>query len=90
MAMVCQKAIVSGKVQGVFYRKSCQTQAYRFSVAGYAKNLPNGDVEVLAIGEATKVEELILWLSKGPPGSRVDQVQVTELEMQTKTEFLVL
>ena len=90
MAMVCQKAIVSGKVQGVFYRKSCQTQAQRLAIAGYAKNLPNGDVEVLAIGESTKVEELILWLSKGPPGCRVDHVQVVDSEIQTKTGFAVL
>jgi acylphosphatase len=78
--MVCKRCLVSGKVQGVFYRASTAEQAKRLGLAGYAKNLPDGRVEVLACGEQSKVEELIAWLRQGPPSAKVSGVEVQDAD----------
>ena len=67
-------AIVSGRVQGVWFRGSTQSEAHRLKVFGYAKNLPDGTVEVLMQGKDTDVEELLAWLHHGPETARVDHV----------------
>ena len=68
--------IISARVQGVFYRASCQEVAESYSLKGYVKNLPTGQVEVLAQGEKEKIEKLIEWCKKGPPGARVSDVRI--------------
>ena len=68
--------IISGKVQGVFYRASCQEAAQGLGLTGWVKNLPAGEVEVLAQGEKEKIEKLIEWCKKGPAGARVSSVEV--------------
>ena len=65
---------MSGRVQGVFYRASTRDEARVLGVTGYARNLPDGCVEVLACGEAAAVERLCAWLWRGSPASRVDSV----------------
>jgi acylphosphatase len=57
---------VSGKVQGVFYRASTREQALALGLTGYARNLPDGAVEVLACGDARAIEALERWLWQGP------------------------
>jgi len=74
--VLCRRYIVSGKVQGVFFRASTAREATRLKLAGWAKNLPNGDVEVLALGESDAVANLEQWLASGPPMARVDSVGV--------------
>ncbi|ODS36381.1 acylphosphatase [Candidatus Altiarchaeales archaeon WOR_SM1_SCG] len=69
--------IISGKVQGVFYRASTRDKAIRIGVSGWVKNLPGGKVEAVFQGEKHKVEQMIEWCRKGPPGARVDDVSVT-------------
>ena len=66
--------LVSGKVQGVFYRASAREQALALSLIGYAKNLPDGRVEVVARGAESAIEALERWLWMGPPAARVDDV----------------
>jgi acylphosphatase len=73
--MPCAKFIVSGRVQGVFFRASTRTEAVRLRLNGYAKNLADGSVEVLACGDATALDELQRWLHKGPPVARVESVE---------------
>lgn len=68
--------IVSGRVQGVFYRASCQEVAVSYGLKGYAKNMPSGDVEVVAQGDKDKIERLIDWCKKGPQGAKVMSVNV--------------
>lgn len=63
---------VGGKVQGVWFRASTRDQAVALGLRGYARNLPDGRVEVLAVGDATAVETLADWLSHGPSMARVD------------------
>ncbi|MGJ4730005.1 acylphosphatase [Luteimonas sp. SDU101] len=67
--------LVSGQVQGVYFRASTREQALRLGLAGYARNLDDGCVEVLAAGETQAIEALAQWLEDGPPTARVDHVQ---------------
>lgn len=80
-AIVARRCLVSGRVQGVFYRASTRQKAIDLGVSGYARNLPDGRVEVLAVGQASTVESLIAWLAVGPPASQVSGVEVSELEL---------
>lgn len=85
MAQICTKAWVFGQVQGVGFRYSTQREAIQLGVTGYACNLDDGSVEVLACGEANQVEKLIAWLKAGGPRSaRVDKV-LTEPYVAGKT-----
>ncbi len=68
--------MISGKVQGVCYRASCQDVAVRHGLNGWVKNLSSGQVEVLVQGEKEDIEKLIEWCKKGPPSARVIDVSV--------------
>ena len=74
-AEICRRYIVSGRVQGVFFRASTASVAHRLGVRGRARNLPDGNVMVLALGPAAAVDELGAWLQHGPPSARVAEVQ---------------
>ena len=66
---------VSGLVQGVFYRQSTAIEAARLGLAGSARNLPDGSVEVVAEGRRAEVERLVAWCRRGPPAARVEDVE---------------
>lgn len=68
---ICVRCHVAGRVQGVFFRASTREQAQRLGLTGYAKNLADGRVEVLACGAPEVVSRLQAWLRKGPPGAQV-------------------
>ena len=69
--------IVTGKVQGVWYRGSTQAAAERIGgVCGWVRNLPGGDVEAVMEGDRARVEALISWCRSGPTRARVDAVDV--------------
>jgi acylphosphatase len=72
--LAVRRFVVSGKVQGVFYRASTREKALSLGLCGYAKNLADGTVEVLAAGDMTKISELEHWLWHGPPTARVNTV----------------
>jgi acylphosphatase len=71
---VVRRFLVFGTVQGVYFRHSTRLEAKRLGVGGFARNLPDGSVEVLAHGTAAAVDELRVWLGRGP-----DQAKVTEV-----------
>lgn len=84
MATICTMAWVYGSVQGVGFRYSTQREALRLGLTGYARNLDDGNVEVLACGEEEQVAALITWLQAGGPRSaRVDRVN-TEPHQPTR------
>ena len=70
--MAAARFLVSGKVQGVFFRASTREQALKLGLRGYAKNLPDGRVEVLAEGEASALDALERWLQVGSPMAKVE------------------
>ncbi len=73
--MPAARFLVSGKVQGVWFRASTRDEAVRLSLdACHATNLADGRVEVVAIGEAAAINELQNWLHQGPPLAQVDSV----------------
>jgi acylphosphatase len=67
-------ARVAGRVQGVGFRWFVREEARRLGLAGWVRNLPSGEVEVLADGDTAAIESLAEALSKGPPGARVEIV----------------
>ncbi|MBN2204884.1 MAG: protein-L-isoaspartate(D-aspartate) O-methyltransferase, partial [Thermoleophilia bacterium] len=74
------KLRLSGRVQGVYYRASTQREARRLGVAGYAKNLRDGSVEVWAQGDAAAVDALVAWCRVGPPRAEVVRVEAEDVE----------
>jgi acylphosphatase len=82
-ATVCRRCLVSGRVQGVFYRASAAAQARELGVRGCARNLPDGRVEVLACGPERAVQALIEWLWQGPPAAKVSEVRVESVPLPT-------
>lgn len=78
--MKCVKVIVSGLVQGVNYRFFCHQNAIDMNIKGYAKNLLNGDVEVVAKGEDGLIKDFIKLLKIGPRASNVTSIHVDDLE----------
>jgi len=68
--------IISGKVQGVYFRKHTQDTSRENNVYGWVKNLLNGDVECVLEGLKSNVDKVIIWCHQGPPNSRVDNVEI--------------
>jgi len=75
---ICKRCFVSGLVQGVSFRYYTRREALNLGLSGWARNLRDGRVDVLACGEKTAVEELCRWLNQGPA-----LAQVTNLECHT-------
>lgn len=71
------RAVISGVVQGVFYRQSTSNEARARDLAGWVKNLPDGRVELYVEGPEREVEALLDWCRRGPPAARVSEVAVT-------------
>jgi len=69
--------VVSGLVQGVFYRQSAVDEARSLGLDGWVRNLPDGRVEAEAEGERDRVEAFVAWCRRGPPSARVDDVEAT-------------
>ncbi len=84
---VAKRILVSGRVQGVFYRDSCRQEAERLGLTGSARNLPDGRVEVIAEGDEGTVQELIDWCRSGPSHADVDSVDVSDTDPTGKTGF---
>ncbi len=78
--MICRRSFVSGRVQGVFYRATCVRKAKELGLAGFARNLTDGSVEVLACGEPAAVKEFVEWLWEGSPASKVTDIATSEAD----------
>jgi len=71
------RVVVSGRVQGVFFRSETQDEAIRQNITGWVRNLRDGRVEAVLEGEKDRVDMLIEFCRRGPPGARVTRVEVT-------------
>jgi acylphosphatase len=77
-AVTCRRVVVSGRVQGVFFRDTCRREAVAAGLAGWIQNLHTGQVEAWFEGEATAVERLVAWCHHGPRRADVTAVDVYE------------
>ena len=78
--MGCRRFIVSGRVQGVFYRASTQAKARELQLQGFVRNLADGRVEVMACGDEPALAALQDWLWQRPPLARVNEVLVEQVD----------
>lgn len=85
----CRHFLVSGQVQGVFFRASAEFTARRLDLTGWVRNLRDGRVELVACGEEVSLKELEQWLRQGPPHARVEQVVSADVELQSFRDFSV-
>jgi acylphosphatase len=90
MIMGSARFLVSGKVQGVFFRASARNEALRLGLQGHARNLADGSVEVVASGDDMAMDQLEQWLRQGPPAARVDEVLRSSYEGKVGKGFFVL
>jgi acylphosphatase len=89
MAAVGRHILITGRVQGVFFRQWTADTADRLGVSGWVRNRPDGSVEVQASGETESVEALIAELRHGPPMAEVSDVSIEEIEAGPATGFWV-
>ena len=83
----CIRCNVAGRVQGVFYRASTRQKALELGICGWARNLPDGSVEVLACGDEASLERLLAWLEVGPAHAKVEKVDWVDIEEQVVEGF---
>ncbi|MDH5711001.1 MAG: acylphosphatase [Gammaproteobacteria bacterium] len=74
--MICLRYLISGRVQGVFYRASAQRQAIALGLCGWVRNLTDGRVELLACGDSAALNELEKWLKIGPEYAKVSNIEI--------------
>ncbi|QNN65202.1 acylphosphatase [Sphingomonas rhizophila] len=86
---IARHVIVTGTVQGVFFRAWTKQQAEALGVCGWVRNLPNGSVEALVEGEEAAVAELVERMRSGPSGAAVASLEVTEAVASGATRFEV-
>ena len=82
--------LVSGRVQGVFYRAATRERARHLGLVGYARNLDDGRVEVVAFGAPEALDALERWLWQRPPAARVEAVRREALHTEPPPDFRVL
>jgi acylphosphatase len=83
------RVVVSGRVQGVFFRDSCREQARAEGVAGFVRNLMDGSVEAEFEGPPATVDRMVAWCREGPPRARVDEVTVERVAVVGGGSFRV-
>jgi acylphosphatase len=86
----CRLYRIEGRVQGVFFRESTRRQAQPLGITGYAKNMLDGSVQVLACGEADALNRLTEWLNQGPPMAQVENMGWIESASQCPESFVIL
>ena len=87
--MVRRRVLVSGRVQGVWFRESCRREAEAQGVQGFVSNRPDGRVEAVFEGERGAVEALVAWCGRGPSSAVVTSMDVYDEELQGEQGFRV-
>jgi acylphosphatase len=81
---------VTGKVQGVYYRQRTTEQASLLQITGTVRNLPDGNVQVIATGAPVQLEQLIAWCRQGPPRAQVTGISVSNLPTEHFEDFRIV
>lgn len=85
----CRHFKVTGRVQGVFFRDTTRQVAQNLKLTGYARNMPDGSVEVLACGTRAGLDRLEEWLHSGPPHARVENVEAVAVDVAKPPSFTI-
>jgi acylphosphatase len=83
----CLRFRVTGRVQGVFFRGSTRDEARKLGLTGYANNMRDGSVEIVACGSPEALEQLGSWLQTGPPMASVAKVESSDVEYVSFRQF---
>ncbi|MBB3824487.1 acylphosphatase [Xanthomonas arboricola] len=86
--MQAARFVISGVVQGVYYRASTRDRALALGLCGHARNQADGSVEVIAAGSAAALDALEAWLWQGPPAARVAAVTRAPCPVPTTEDFV--
>ncbi len=86
--MKCRLFRIEGRVQGVWFRESTRREATALGITGYAKNMADGTVQVLACGEPEAMDQLAEWLKQGPPMAQVTNVEWSVMESECPESFV--
>ena len=89
-ARECRLFLIEGRVQGVFFRESTRRAAQPLGITGYAKNMEDGSVQVLACGELSALNRLAEWLKQGPPMAQVDRLKWIVSSSKCPDSFVTL
>jgi acylphosphatase len=76
--MPCLRLIISGRVQGVWFRESMRQEALKLGASGWVRNLTDGRVEAMVCGDPISINQLLDWTRKGPPLAKVARVESEE------------
>jgi acylphosphatase len=87
--VIRRRVVVDGRVQGVFFRDSCQREAAARRLGGWVRNRNDGAVEAVFEGPADAVDAVVAWCRTGPPRARVDRVTVSDEPPEGLTSFRV-
>lgn len=87
MAKICAHCFVSGRVQGVFFRRETYEQSLVRGLTGWVRNLPDGRVEVMICGEEKLVFAMQAWLLQGPSAAKVSKVESEILSFEALQQF---
>jgi acylphosphatase len=88
-AVVARRVVVTGHVQGVFFRDRTRREAHRCGVAGWVRNCPDGTVEAHFEGPPDAVAELVRWCRSGPRHATVHDVRVSDVEPEGVDGFRI-
>jgi acylphosphatase len=83
------KVIITGKVQGVYFRETARQEALKLGISGLVRNEPDGTVYIEAEGENEAVNTFIRWCHVGPPGAVIESVSVSEQPAGGYTDFKI-
>ena len=87
--MIRYRVLIRGRVQGVFFRDTCQRMALKHGVNGWVRNLPDGRVEAVFEGRAEDVNRLVDWARRGPSRAVVADVAVQAEQPEGLSTFLI-
>ncbi len=90
METVCFRVLVSGRVQGVFFRANTRAKALEYGVNGWVRNLPDGRVEAQLEGSYESVGRLVAFMLRGPPHARVDKLEASRVACEGRRGFEII
>ena len=89
MSAVRRRVLVSGRVQGVFFRDSCRERAEEAGVSGWVRNRSDGRLEACFEGDEGAVARVVEWCRRGPSGADIDSVDVSDEDPKGESGFHV-